>query len=106
MGILKFESVICKDCCKCIGVCPVKSIEVKDHHAIPVERDCILCGNCVVALERGKGRAEGRGEHPDPGAARPAGRRCVCRFAGRRKSVRGASAADLPADTAGPDLYG
>lgn len=53
-----------------------------------------------------KGRAAGCGEYPDPCAARPAGRRCVCRFAGRRKSVRGASAADLPADTAGPDLYG
>ena len=48
MGILQFESVNCKDCCKCIGVCPVKAIEVKNHRAMVVERDCILCGNCTV----------------------------------------------------------
>ena len=48
MSILHFESVSCKDCCKCIGVCPVKSIEVKNHQAMVVERDCILCGNCTV----------------------------------------------------------
>ncbi len=48
MGILQFENVNCKDCCKCIGVCPVKSIEVKNHQAMVVERDCILCGNCTV----------------------------------------------------------
>ena len=49
MGILQFESVNCKDCCKCIGVCPVKAIEVKNHRAMIVERDCILCGNCTIA---------------------------------------------------------
>lgn len=49
MGVLQFESVNCKDCCKCIGVCPVKAIEVKNHRAMIVERDCILCGNCTVA---------------------------------------------------------
>ncbi len=48
MGILQFESINCKDCCKCIGVCPVKAIEVKNHRAMVVERDCILCGNCTV----------------------------------------------------------
>lgn len=48
MGILQFESVSCRDCCKCIGVCPVKAIEVKNHQAMVVERDCILCGNCTV----------------------------------------------------------
>lgn len=49
MGILQFESVNCKDCCKCIGVCPIKAIEVKNHRATIVERDCILCGNCTIA---------------------------------------------------------
>ena len=33
MGILQFESVNCKDCCKCIGVCPVKAIEVKTKNS-------------------------------------------------------------------------
>ena len=33
MSILQFESVHCKDCCKCVGVCPVKAIQVKNHQA-------------------------------------------------------------------------
>ncbi|MGI6499088.1 MAG: [Fe-Fe] hydrogenase large subunit C-terminal domain-containing protein [Oscillospiraceae bacterium] len=48
MSVLQFENVKCKDCCKCIGACPVKSIEVKNQQAMIVERDCILCGNCTV----------------------------------------------------------
>ncbi len=58
MGILQFESISCRDCCKCIGVCPVKSIEVRNHQAMVVERDCILCGSCTVVcpqhLKHGK----------------------------------------------------
>ncbi len=48
MSVLQFENVKCKDCCKCIGACPVKSIEVKNQQAMIVERDCILCGTCTV----------------------------------------------------------
>ena len=48
MSILQFESVHCKDCCKCVGVCPVKAIQVKNHQAGVVEQDCILCGSCTV----------------------------------------------------------
>lgn len=57
MGIIQFESVNCKDCCKCIGVCPVKSIEVKNHQANVVERDCILCGNCTVVCPQNAKRS-------------------------------------------------
>lgn len=53
MGILQFDSTNCKDCCKCVAVCPVKAIEVKDHRATIVERDCILCGNCTVVCPQG-----------------------------------------------------
>ena len=48
MGILKFKKVNCKNCYKCIRYCPVKAIEVKNHQAQIIEKDCILCGNCTV----------------------------------------------------------
>lgn len=48
MGILKFKKVNCKNCYKCIRYCPVKAIEIKDHHAQIIDNDCILCGNCTV----------------------------------------------------------
>ena len=55
MSILRFENASCKDCCKCVGQCPVKAIEVKNHQAQIIERDCILCGTCtVVCPQRAK----------------------------------------------------
>lgn len=55
MSILQFENASCKDCCKCVGQCPVKAIEVKNHQAQIIERDCILCGTCtVVCPQRAK----------------------------------------------------
>ncbi|MEG0985207.1 MAG: [Fe-Fe] hydrogenase large subunit C-terminal domain-containing protein [Clostridia bacterium] len=48
MSIIRFENTQCKDCYKCIGHCPVKSIEMRAHQAQIIERDCILCGTCTV----------------------------------------------------------
>lgn len=48
MGILQFKKVNCKNCYKCVRNCPVKSIEVRDHQAQIIERECILCGRCTV----------------------------------------------------------
>lgn len=48
MGILQFKKVNCKNCYQCVRNCPVKSIEVKNHQAQIIERECILCGRCTV----------------------------------------------------------
>lgn len=44
---LEFQMVQCKDCYKCLRECPVKAIDVKDHHAKIIEDHCILCGHCT-----------------------------------------------------------
>ncbi len=37
----------CKDCYRCLRECPVKAINIKDHHAQIIEEHCILCGHCT-----------------------------------------------------------
>lgn len=44
---LEFRTVQCKDCYKCLRECPVKAIDIKDHHAKIIEDHCILCGHCT-----------------------------------------------------------
>lgn len=42
------RSADCKDCYRCLRVCPVKAISVKDGQAKVQEENCILCGKCVL----------------------------------------------------------
>ena len=44
---LEFKPVQCKDCYRCLRECPVKAINIKDHHAQIIEGHCILCGHCT-----------------------------------------------------------
>ncbi len=44
---LEFKPVQCKDCYRCLRECPVKAINIKDHHAQIIEEHCILCGHCT-----------------------------------------------------------
>ena len=44
---LEFRPVQCKDCYRCLRECPVKAINIKDHHAQIIEEHCILCGHCT-----------------------------------------------------------
>ena len=44
---LEFKTVQCKDCYRCLRECPVKAINIKDHHAQIIEDHCILCGHCT-----------------------------------------------------------
>ena len=44
---LEFKPVQCKDCYRCPRECPVKAINIKDHHAQIIEEHCILCGHCT-----------------------------------------------------------
>lgn len=48
MSILQFKTANCKDCYKCIRHCAIKAIEVRDHQAQIIERDCVLCGRCTL----------------------------------------------------------
>ncbi|HIS14615.1 MAG TPA: 4Fe-4S binding protein [Candidatus Ornithospirochaeta stercorigallinarum] len=41
------EITSCRDCYKCVRVCPTKSIQIKDGHAMIMKDRCIFCGKCV-----------------------------------------------------------
>lgn len=48
MSILQFKKANCKNCYKCVRNCAVKAIEVSNHQAKIIEKDCILCGTCSI----------------------------------------------------------
>ena len=37
----------CRDCYRCIRVCPVKAIRIQDGQAYVDDNRCIQCGTCV-----------------------------------------------------------
>lgn len=41
------KNAMCRDCCRCVRVCPVKAIRVHDDQASVVDDRCIVCGTCV-----------------------------------------------------------
>lgn len=47
-GCLELNELNCKNCYKCIRVCPVKSIRFSNNQAHIIEDECILCGQCHV----------------------------------------------------------
>ena len=47
MGIIGLKAANCKNCYKCVKVCPVKSIKFENAQAQIIDRDCILCGTCL-----------------------------------------------------------
>lgn len=47
MSIIGLKKANCKNCYKCVKVCPVKSIKVVDAQAQIIDKDCILCGRCL-----------------------------------------------------------
>ncbi|WP_444657938.1 [Fe-Fe] hydrogenase large subunit C-terminal domain-containing protein [Caproiciproducens sp. R2] len=47
MGIIGLKAANCKNCYKCVKVCPVKSIKVEHAQAQIIERNCVLCGTCL-----------------------------------------------------------
>lgn len=49
MANIGFRKAKCKDCQKCIRLCPVKAIRRKDEQAQFVASECILCGQCLEA---------------------------------------------------------
>ena len=49
MSIIGLQKANCKNCYKCIKVCPVKSIRLISEQAQIIDADCILCGKCLNA---------------------------------------------------------
>lgn len=47
MSIIGLKKANCKNCYKCVKVCPVKSIKVENEQAKIIDNDCVLCGRCL-----------------------------------------------------------
>jgi PAS domain S-box-containing protein len=43
----------CRDCYRCVRVCPVKAIQMRDGQAYVVDGRCIACGTCVRECPQG-----------------------------------------------------
>lgn len=43
----------CRDCYRCVRVCPVKAIQMRDGQAYVIDRRCIGCGTCVRECPQG-----------------------------------------------------
>ena len=47
MKYINVAEANCKNCYKCLKVCPVKSIKYSNYHVEVLENECILCGRCI-----------------------------------------------------------
>ena len=47
MKYINVAEANCKNCYKCLKVCPVKSIKYSDNHVEVLEGECVLCGRCI-----------------------------------------------------------
>lgn len=48
MSVIGLKKANCKNCYKCLKVCPVKSIRVVNEQAQIFDDDCLLCGTCLA----------------------------------------------------------
>ena len=48
MSVIGLKKANCKNCYKCLKVCPVKSIRVVNEQAQISDDDCLLCGTCLA----------------------------------------------------------
>lgn len=49
MNVIGFKEAQCKNCYKCVRICEVKAIIIKNQQAQIVNDKCILCGHCLDA---------------------------------------------------------
>ncbi len=47
MKYINVAEANCKNCYKCLKVCPVKSIKFRNNKVEVIENECILCGRCI-----------------------------------------------------------
>lgn len=45
--IIYTNRAACRDCYRCVRVCPVKAIRMRDGQAQVIEERCVYCGTCV-----------------------------------------------------------
>ncbi len=48
LAVLRIKTANCKNCYKCVRLCPVKAIQVKDGQACVNDERCIACGTCLL----------------------------------------------------------
>lgn len=53
MSVIGLKKANCKNCYKCVKVCPVKSIKVENEQATIIDRTCTLCGTCLEECPQG-----------------------------------------------------
>ena len=75
MQIITTRKVNCKDCHRCLRVCPVKAIGINQGHARVLDDKCIFCGKCVIECPQHAKRLISHA--PDVQAAIDAGRETV-----------------------------
>lgn len=51
--IIFTDKAHCRDCYKCLRVCPVKAIKMHHGQAFVIQERCILCGNCILVCPQG-----------------------------------------------------
>ncbi len=49
MNVIGFKEAKCRNCYKCVRICDVKAITVKNEQAQIMNDKCILCGHCLEA---------------------------------------------------------
>lgn len=49
MNVIGFKEAKCKNCFKCVRICDVKAITIKNDQAQILNDKCILCGHCLEA---------------------------------------------------------
>ena len=47
ISIVYTSKALCRDCYRCVRVCPVNAIRMKDCQAYVVPERCISCGTCI-----------------------------------------------------------
>jgi len=51
--VIYTNKAVCRDCYRCVRVCPVKAIKMYKGQAFVVEERCISCGTCVRECPQG-----------------------------------------------------
>ena len=49
MSVIGLKKADCKNCYRCLKVCPVKSITFENDRAEIMPYECIQCGHCLEA---------------------------------------------------------